>query len=444
MFLSIPVDSRVAGKFRCRRLVFLSLGLGLITVSASLLPANMACAQPIQSTQQQVDAKAFEAVRAQVAKVRKTEPQAALKLLEEFLEAHPDTDLGTRNAALKEQSSVLFDTLKETERALAVTDIILENARLSVKNGAPETTLVLAQITQGRILILSHQPAKVEALLDTPENWNRLVKMMDTADRFQLSVASAATNLLFTALQDQKKHALIVRKVEALMQSAPALLVGINQGLTENMALRMAGSLAGAGKGEVGIEWAKYAYQQANFDTKSIAASTKQLVSAWAANDDLDAIRAFSKAQQEAAPVMAPAAGATPETVAPAPTIAAAVFPDPTNPLTKVKAPELVAQSRALLLKMAGSLQGSTNYDRQHDLVSVYIALGAWKSAMQTARGIWQSDPQNPRGAMEICRVFKAADLSTVRANNFLSHLQGQGEGVNPVKQFSLEHQADA
>ncbi len=444
MFPSAFVVLRVVGKSRRKTTVWCSLGASLLTLPILMLPAQLASAQPVQASPQQADAKALEAVRAQVAKVRKTDPQAALKLLEEFLEAHPDADLGTRNAALKEQSSVLFDDLKDAERALAVTDLIIENARLSVKNGAPETTLVLAQITQGRIGILSHQPAKVEALFDTPESWSRMVKMMDTSDRLQLSVASAATNLLFTALQDQKKYALIVRKVEELMQSAPALLVGINQSLTENMAMRLAGNLAGAGQSEAGLSWAKYAYQQANFDTKSIAACTKQLISAWAANDDLDAIRAFSKAQQEAAPAIAPPAGATPETAATAPTIAAALFPDPNNPLTKVKAPELVTQSRDLLLKMVGPLQGSTSYDRQHDLVSVYIALGAWKSAMQTARGIWQSDPQNPRGAMEICRVFKAADLSTVRANNFLAYLQGQVEGVNPVKQFSQEHQADA
>lgn len=449
MLCPIPALARRSGKFSCKQLFCLALGLSATVLLASMLPANTARAQSAPVAQQQIDAKALEAVRVQVAKVRKTDPQAALKLLEEFLEAHPDTDLGTRNAALKEQSSVLFFTLKETERALAVTDLILENARLSVQNGAPETALVLAQITQGRILILSHQPAKVEALFDTPESWSRLVKMMDAPDRSHLSVAGAATNLLFTALQDQNKHDLVVRKVEELMQSAPALLVGINQGLTQNMAMRLAGNLIKAGQIEAGLSWAKYAYQQANFDTKSIDACTKQLISAWASNDDLPAISAFSKAQQEAAPATTPPAGATPETAAPetaapAPTIAVALFPDPNNPLTKVKAPELVTQSRDLLLKMAVPLRSSNNPDRQHDLISIYIALGAWKSAMQTARTIWQSNPQNPRGAMEICRVFKAADLSTVRANNFLAHLQGQGEGVNPVKQFFQEHEADA
>ncbi len=60
---------------------------------------------------------------------------------------------------------------------------------------------------------------------------------------------------------------------------------------------------------------------------------------------------------------------------------------------------------------------------------------------MQRAQDVWLKDPQSAKGAQEVGRVFKAADLSPTRGNAFVAYVTGGGE-VNPLKEFLLEHAA--
>lgn len=59
---------------------------------------------------------------------------------------------------------------------------------------------------------------------------------------------------------------------------------------------------------------------------------------------------------------------------------------------------------------------------------------------MDEARRLMKDDPQKAEGALQICRVFKAADLSTLRANQFLLYLDGKAE--NPLPAFLKEQEA--
>lgn len=419
--------TRFARQLRCQ-IALCSLGFGGIFVGS----VPVALAQPAPTAQTSPDLRDLEAMRAQMRKIQDGDPQGALALVEKYLEEHPDASVAARNGALKDKAGLLFGKLKDTKGALEATDLMIENASANLKAGGSELDLVQTQITKGHMLILSHQPAPVEALLDTPESWERLVRLFNTKDRYQLSVAAAAVNIYFTALVDQEKYELLSRKCTEIIEAAPWTLIGVNQSLSQNVPARLATSLTKAGQWQQGLAWSKHVYQQASFDKKALADATQYLTSAWASGGDVPAILAFAKAQQSPTAAIAKEG----ETAAlPAPLEA-------TNPLSQVALPDLVVQKSSLLRALAtGNAKSSLN---AHDQISLDIAQGDWTGAMQKAKRIWQGAPLAPAGALEVCRVFKAADLSTVRANAFLAYLQGQGAGGDPFETFFKEHQADA
>ena len=74
-------------------------------------------------------------------------------------------------------------------------------------------------------------------------------------------------------------------------------------------------------------------------------------------------------------------------------------------------------------------------------LISVLIVQGDLHEAMTQAKRLLIDNPTAPEGAQQICRVFKAADLNTIRANAFIAYLGG--EGTNPMTAFFKEHEKD-
>ena len=78
---------------------------------------------------------------------------------------------------------------------------------------------------------------------------------------------------------------------------------------------------------------------------------------------------------------------------------------------------------------------------KTHELVGLLIARGDKASlgrAMSLARRLMSEKLESPAGAREVCRVFKAADSDSVRANAFVDYLQGKGD--NPLPAFSKEY----
>jgi hypothetical protein len=167
------------------------------------------------------------------------------------------------------------------------------------------------------------------------------------------------------------------------------------------------------------LSWGKLAYRLSAFDKKEIENATRLLNGIWAEQENFPAIAQFNKAQTDA--------------TAP-------------NALAKAPVPEVPAAVRESLKKKLADLEGQqvVNYGPQkaRDIVTLHLLFGMpddLREAMNAAYQLLKKRPEIQDGSLQICRVFKAADCNLIRANNFLSYLEGQGE--NPVPAFLEEMQ---
>ena len=104
------------------------------------------------------------------------------------------------------------------------------------------------------------------------------------------------------------------------------------------------------------------------------------------------------------------------------------------NPLLEVKLPELDSEEIEAELKVLQEAQ-KKGYDaeRAPRIVTLLIALGQLRPAMEEARTLLVKRPSAPEGVQQIARVFKAADMNLARANQFIAYLDGKGEDPLPA-----------
>lgn len=103
------------------------------------------------------------------------------------------------------------------------------------------------------------------------------------------------------------------------------------------------------------------------------------------------------------------------------------------NPLQEVKLPTLDAA------KLADRLRGATTPQAR---ITLMLAMGQYREAMLQARKLMLDKPQSTDGMLEVCRVFKAHDLSLMRANAFLEYIKS-GQGTDPTIAFLQETEAN-
>lgn len=157
-----------------------------------------------------------------------------------------------------------------------------------------------------------------------------------------------------------------------------------------------------AGRGDEALSWAKLHFVECPYNESSMTRATQLLTKVWMAKDMTPAkAQLFLKSQQEA--------GAP-------------------NPLKDVALPQIDPQ---LIQRQIASLpaQGSTLK------VTLLIASGDNKAAMQEAYRLIITRPTSNDGVLEVCRVFKANDLDLKRANAYLQFYK-TGEGENPLSAF--------
>ncbi|MDQ3812938.1 MAG: hypothetical protein M3347_03200, partial [Armatimonadota bacterium] len=103
------------------------------------------------------------------------------------------------------------------------------------------------------------------------------------------------------------------------------------------------------------------------------------------------------------------------------------------NPLATVKLP--AADPQLLSAQWARLGQGRS---AAHDRINLHILAGDHRAAMIEALRLMTEANAAKEGALEVCRVFKAADLNLKRANAFLRFFN-TGEGDNPLEAFFQE-----
>jgi hypothetical protein len=116
---------------------------------------------------------------------------------------------------------------------------------------------------------------------------------------------------------------------------------------------------------------------------------------------------------------------------------------DAKNPLANVKLPAI--EDKLLpehIARTKNAAQGAYKRDIVPEQISVLLYKGDYVGAMDEARRLMKDDPTKAEGALQICRVFKAADLSTLRANQFLLYLDGKAD--NPLPGFLKEQENKA
>ncbi len=114
-------------------------------------------------------------------------------------------------------------------------------------------------------------------------------------------------------------------------------------------------------------------------------------------------------------------------------------------------------ENAKFLLERVSYLSGLPGYDRwrSNELVGLYLVQAALASggkveggkavrtdaekaslsaAMDNAKKLMGERPEDALGMEQVCRVFKAADGGTRRANAFIAYLNGTGE--NPLPAF--------
>ena len=397
-----------------RRLRVWRAGIGLCALASVSTLALPSRAQPESApalSRQQTDERAYASMIKQEKPLEKTDPEAALALLQQFEQNHPTLDAGVRVSLLSAAAYLSNAQLKDTERALQFSKRLMTETRNAVEGGAPDFLLARATLVRGHILILTGNAAEGEALLGQDENWKRFAALLDAPSALERSYGEQAIGLLISSYEKTGRNAEAIAKLEELVKLNPSLLATNRSNLIDHMA----NNLVAADKTSEALSWGKLSFMLANFDNASIAASTKLLARAWAKSGDLEALREFTKAQSGDAAAK--------------------------NPLQAVVLPAIVSDgaTSAALTQLA---RGWQNTGRVHDAISAYVLTGHWLEAMQRAQDVWLKDPQSASGAQEVGRVFKAADLAPTRGNAFVAYVTGTG-GENPLKGFLQEHAAD-
>ena len=354
--------------------------------------------------------------RQQVKTLRKTDPQAAAKVLLDAIEEVRDSNVAADFFTTLGEIYVV--DLKQPEEALKLYERALP---LFEK---PETKVP----SYHYLTMIAY---KVQALIAT--------KKLDEAEKL-LQANHAALN---EAVIDQNPYSKYAARL--MLQAQLGLLEAQGKGAESTTALTQfllenpryitlsgkAGDWDDGGyalrellarlqqqkRGAEALGWGKLAYRLSAFDKNEIENATRLLNGIWAEQENFPAIAQFSKSQSDAA------------------------VP---SPLSKVALPEIPATLRENLQKQIAELEGRQVMDfgpnKARDIINLHLLLGTpgdLRGAMSEAYQMLKKRPDLQDGSLQICRVFKAADGNLIRANNFLSYLEGNGE--NPIPAFLAE-----
>ena len=255
------------------------------------------------------------------------------------------------------------------------------------------------------------------------DNWNSIVRGGQSQEEWLAMYASTALRDAVEACdaadQNDKAIALMIKALNAM----PSLLDDKEQGMSDWkdgwIYDALIPKLLKANRAADALGYAKLHYVTGSFDKDSIARATTSLGRVWGDQEEYQKIRVFAQLQE--------------------PNPDAALK----NPLLDVKLPEFDAKLfKEHLARTSIAVQptAALNRSKAKEQISLLLVKGDYATAMALARRLMKDDPSKPDGTLQICRVFKAADLSVRRANQFLDFLEGKAE--NPVPGFLKEQEA--
>jgi tetratricopeptide (TPR) repeat protein len=321
--------------------------------------------------------------------MRVAQPEAAIAELQQFAAAHPQLNPERMSLLDIAISGIYFDDLKAPEKAIAAIDTGL------ARSDQPYSYLPL---TSYKINYLARSDRHAEAIALFQKELPKLIAE-PTSD---FAYLRGALNSYELSARKAGKQDEFIATLRRILTQQPQLVAYRVPGA------RVVDQLVNSpGKEAEALSWAKLYWMTCDFDETSINDATALLQKAWVAKDTNTAkSMAFLKALQDSA---AP------------------------NPLKDVPLPPLDEGKLRESLKTlpANSL---------HSRITLLLLLGEDGNAMLEARRLLLDDPaKGTVAAREMARVFKASDLSLVRANAFLQYFQ-TSQGANPLDEFFKEH----
>ena len=347
----------------------------------------------------------------------KNDPARAIALVDEFLRAHPNVALSDAALLIQLKAGAQRDGLHDFKAALQT--YRTARAGFSSQN-EPRAAWAEADLVRAEAELLLRKKDAAGAAMLLSEQWPLIARSNANRERYAYRSTEAAAKTYVRAL-DAAGHKSQVPDILAghLLQSPEllnfqdqasdlgALLVGI---IVER--------LTKAERDEEAVRWVRLRYAVCAYNVEALDGATLFLGKTW---HDAMRTRMFGAAQSDA---------------------------QKPNPLREVALPELLSSetARTFVRERAGELEDEMAQTgdgaRVPDLVGLYLASDKVGAAMEWAWREAGANPGEPESVAQVCRVFKAADLNLVRAEEFLNWIGGKGE--NPVPAFLVEHSAEA
>lgn len=399
-----------------RRFLFQPVALLFVAGSCSLaLPQALLAqpdiggvmANPVGSLAE--EGPAWTALIALRDRLKDADAEETVKANNALFTAHPEMNPIVANVLMADVAALHSDKLGQPDKALEIYDWALN--KYKAQDGSISTLE-----GKGRLLLDSGKAGEAEALMES--RWPQVIALLHVTHSHLRSMASRCVQIRFQALQKQKQPAEALELLTSTLSEAPALLDPSYQVASDWSSgwlyPALVDGLIESKQFESAAGWARLGFAQSNFDKDAIERATSVVGRIWAAQDDFVSARAFGAAQSDAARP---------------------------NPLSKVSLPVLSTPLLESELKRLQEAQAK-GYDRERvpQVVTMLIGLGRYRPAMVEARGLLSKFPTAPEGVQQVARVFKAADLSLVRANQFIAYLDGKGE--NPLPAFMQEPDA--
>lgn len=343
--------------------------------------AHAALAQPAEQADPdkvERDRAAFYALRKQLEPKEKSDPATVVAEYRKFLQK-PGLTTAAAMLTGERLMQVMYFRQKDAKGALELGEGLM-------KNFGPNPDAVRINTAIGRILVASGHAD--EAATRFKDKWRDIPADASPWDYTgQLGVYTEA-------LGKQNKFGEVAETLKTVMQERPLLLDPADTGMSEGAGTwfyeKLIDTLSELGRHDEALGVAKYQYVLCSYDAPAIQQSVRLLKRAWTAQTMTDkTVQAFDKAQADAK--MA-------------------------NPLADVKFAgfDLPTIERSL---PAVTTPGWT----ERAAITQLILNGSLRDAMSTARRALLDHPNDPKRALGVCRVFKAGDLNTMRAEAFLA-----------------------
>lgn len=343
--------------------------------------------------------------------LEKAEPPAAIEAWKQLYESRPNLlpQVGI-NISVK-IADLYADKLNDNAKALEIEKWALAKYNAEV----PAVWLV-----EHTVKTLNALKRYDETIKITEENWPIILRGGLSTEDWLVMYAATALRYANGAYEAQGQPDKAIEMILKAMRQMPGLWddKAQGQGGWQNgwMYASLIPKLLKAERSDEALQWAKMHYALCSFDSKCLERATKSLGQVWADKEAYQALRIFNQMQDGTAD--------------------AAVK----NPLTSVKLPSVDEKLMPEhLARTKNPPQGAYKRTLVPEQISVLLYKGDYGAAMNEARRLMKDDPNQNEGSLQICRVFKAADLSTLRANQFLLYLEGKAD--NPLPQFLKEQE---